>query len=59
MLWGRLDAAMERFEVAGEQGMLWGAGRRIDHVPAAFIAQILVERGESPPPGPRSTSPLR
>ena len=46
MLWGRLDSAMERFEVAGEQGMLWGAGRRIDHVPAAFIAQILVERGE-------------
>ena len=46
MLWGRLDDAWERFASAAEQGMLWGAGRRIDHVPAAFIAQILVERGE-------------
>ena len=26
--------------------MLWGAGQRIDHVPAAFIAQIRVERGD-------------
>jgi DNA-binding NarL/FixJ family response regulator len=46
MLWGRLDEAMARFERAEEQGMLWGAGTRIDHVPAAFMAQILVERGE-------------
>ena len=46
MLWGRLDDAWERFGSAAEQGMLWGAGRRIDHVPAAFMAQILVERGE-------------
>ncbi len=46
MLWGRLDEALERFSSANEQGLLWGAGKRIDHVPAAFIAQILVERGE-------------
>jgi len=49
MLWGRLDEAWERFESASEQGMLWGAGERIDHVPAAFITQILVERGELGP----------
>lgn len=46
MLWGRLDDAWERFLSAAEQGMLWGAGRRIDHVPVAFMAQILIERGE-------------
>jgi DNA-binding CsgD family transcriptional regulator len=46
MLWGRLDEAWDRFASAAEQGILWGAGRRIDHVPAAFMAQILVERGD-------------
>jgi DNA-binding CsgD family transcriptional regulator len=46
MRWGRLDDAWDRFMSASEQGMLWGAGQRVDHVPMAFIEQILIERGD-------------
>ena len=44
--WGRLDEAWTRFESAAEGGALWGAGERIDRVPAAFIGQLLLERGD-------------
>jgi DNA-binding CsgD family transcriptional regulator/tetratricopeptide (TPR) repeat protein len=44
--WGRLDEGWTQFESAAEGGALWGAGERIDRVPAAFIAQIQLERGD-------------
>jgi DNA-binding CsgD family transcriptional regulator len=45
LLHGELDDAWNRFQDAAEQGTLWGAGERIDLVPAAFIGQVLVEYG--------------
>jgi DNA-binding NarL/FixJ family response regulator len=46
MVLGDLEAAWKRFEAGIETGRLWGAGERIDNVPASFIAQILLERGD-------------
>jgi DNA-binding CsgD family transcriptional regulator len=46
LLRGEVDEALARWEHAGDEGLLWGQGQRIDNVPAAFVAEALLEKGE-------------